>query len=191
MKISRFRLFSVSVVIAALLTITHISDVVAEDANLPLKVYILAGQSNMQGHAALRTIDWIGKDPQYGHLLNKIKNTDGSWNVRDDVWIHYQRDEKRLKKGKLTVGYGANDTKIGPELMFGQIMGDKFENQILLIKTAWGGKSLAEDFRPPSSEGETGPYYKQMIEIVHDALKNLKRNFPEYDGKGYELSGFV
>ena len=29
----------------------------------PLKVYILAGQSNMEGHAAVRTFDHIGMDP--------------------------------------------------------------------------------------------------------------------------------
>lgn len=29
----------------------------------PLKVFILAGQSNMEGHAAISTFDYIGKDP--------------------------------------------------------------------------------------------------------------------------------
>ena len=29
----------------------------------PLKVFILVGQSNMQGHVATSTFDYIGKDP--------------------------------------------------------------------------------------------------------------------------------
>ena len=29
----------------------------------PLKVYILAGQSNMEGHARVTTFDYIGNDP--------------------------------------------------------------------------------------------------------------------------------
>ena len=29
----------------------------------PLKVFILAGQSNMQGHAEIGTFDYIGDDP--------------------------------------------------------------------------------------------------------------------------------
>jgi len=28
-------------------------------------------------------------------------------------------------------------------------MGDAYANQVLLIKAAWGGKSLAQDFRRP------------------------------------------
>ena len=157
----------------------------------PLKVFILAGQSNMQGQGALKTLDWLGKHPTQGHLLEKLKNKDGSYAVREDVWIHYQRDAKTLKKGPLTAGFGAGDDKIGPEWTFGQVMGDLYENQVLLIKTAWGGRSLAVDFRPPGSGGETGATYTQMIELVRDALKNLGQNFPAYDGKGYELAGFA
>ena len=62
---------------------------------------------------------------------------------------------------------------------------------MLLIKTAWGGKSLYKDFRPPSSGGEVGPYYTKMIAEVREALANLKTDFPAYDGQGYELAGFV
>ncbi len=29
----------------------------------PLKVYVLVGQSNMEGHARVETIDYIGDDP--------------------------------------------------------------------------------------------------------------------------------
>ena len=29
----------------------------------PLKVFILAGQSNMEGHAKIETFDYIGDDP--------------------------------------------------------------------------------------------------------------------------------
>ena len=29
----------------------------------PLKVFILAGQSNMEGHAKVETLDYIGDDP--------------------------------------------------------------------------------------------------------------------------------
>jgi len=79
----------------------------------------------------------------------------------------------------------------GPEWQFGYLMGEHLPNQVLLIKTAWGGKSLYKDFRPPSSGGEVGPYYKKMITDVQEALANLKKEFPDYDGKGYQLAGFV
>ncbi len=35
----------------------------ANPAKAPLKVFILAGQSNMEGHAEISTFDYIGKDP--------------------------------------------------------------------------------------------------------------------------------
>merc|ERR1712072_677889 len=53
---------------------------------------------------------------------------------------------------------------------------------------AWGGKSLDEDFRPPSS-GKVGPFYTKMIQGIKKALKNLPQNFPSYSGS-YELTGF-
>lgn len=163
----------------------------AQEGNRPVKVFILAGQSNMEGQGAISTLNWLGEDPTYGHLLGKIKNEDGSWKTRDDVWVYYPRARGGLKKGALTVGFGASDDKIGPELLFGHVMGDYFEDQVLLIKTAWGGKSLAVDFRPPGSGGQTGPYYPQMLEIIRDVLENLREHFPQYNGQGYDIAGFV
>ncbi len=173
----------------------------------PLKVFILAGQSNMQGHAHIKTLDHLGKDPKYGYLLKKIKNKDGSWVTRKDVWVAYP---ERKKYGNLTVGYGVRDDRIGPLLMFGTIMGDHYkDDQVLLIKTAWGGRSVAVDFRPPSSGKITfeakgglakrlkekpesvGQTYREMVSQVRDTLKNIKKHFPQYEGQGYELVGFV
>lgn len=174
----------------------------------PLKVFILAGQSNMEGHAASGTLDYLGEDPKYGKLLEKIKNPDGSLVVRDDVWIWYLG-----RKGNLGVGFGVSpDEKVmakttfgektveeinlgkrfGPELPFGIVVGDHFQEQVLLIKTAWGGHSLFQKFRPPSSGGEVGPSYTKMIEHVRDVTKNLKTLFPNYDeAEGYEITGFL
>ena len=150
----------------------------------PVKVFILVGQSNMQGKGSVEHLRKLATDPatraRYGHLIGE----DGQWVVRDDVWIWYMG-----RKGGLTVGYGAPaNRRFGPELQFGHVVGDALDNQVLLIKIAWGGKSLAKDFRPPSSGGETGPYYKQMLSYIRQVLANLKKEFPDYDGRGYELS---
>jgi len=164
-------------------------------AKSPVKVFILAGQSNMEGHGIIRSdpkrnegkgsLEYLVNDPatagRYKHLVDDC----GRWTVRDDVWIWYLG-----RKGGLTVGYGARNDRIGPELQFGHVMGDYFDNQVLLIKTAWGGKSLAKDFRPPSSGGQVGPYYTEMIKHVTDVLADLNKYFPDYDGRGYELAGF-
>jgi hypothetical protein len=98
-----------------------------------------------------------------------------------------------VKSGPLSLGFTPYEGKhhFGPELQFGHVVGDYFANQVLLIKTAWGGKSLYQDFRPPSSGGKVGPYYTKMIENVRESLARLKDAFPGYDGGGYELAGFV
>ncbi len=62
---------------------------------------------------------------------------------------------------------------------------------MLLIKTAWGGKSLFVDFRPPSAGGETGPCYTQMLKEVREALEAVSEDFPELKGRNLEIAGFV
>jgi hypothetical protein len=172
------------------------SDARAEPpAKGPVKVFILAGQSNMQGAGAIRGnlernkgkggLEYLVKDPATADRFKHLIDKKGDWLVRDDVWIWYFD-----RKGGLTVGYGARKDRIGPELQFGHVVGDRYKNQVLLIKIAWGGKSLARDFRPPGSGGEVGPCYKELFGHVHDVLDNLKTHFPEYDGQGYEIVGF-
>jgi len=126
-------------------------------------------------------------------LYKHLKDNSGKWVVRDDVWVSHRTERGKLLTGGLTIGFTGYGDKhhIGPELQFGHVMGDSLDNQVLLIKTAWGGKSLYVDFRPPSSGGKVGPYYTKMIKEVREALGSLKEHFPDYDGRGYEIAGFV
>jgi hypothetical protein len=176
----------------------------APAAPSPLKVFILAGQSNMEGQAVsdLKGSDYndgkgtlvrLMQDPAKASQFKHLRDPQGQWAVRDDVWVRYQREEGPLLHGPLTVGFSVygDSHHFGPELQFGWVLGDFFTNQVLLIKTAWGGKSLYQDFRPPSSGGQVGPYYRKMLAEVREALQNLKTDFPAYDGGGYELAGFV
>ncbi|ADG67271.1 protein of unknown function DUF303 acetylesterase putative [Planctopirus limnophila DSM 3776] len=194
----------------------------------PLKVFILAGQSNMEGHARVETFDYIGDDPVTLPLLKKMRGADGKPVVCEGVWISYftgSGDKNGEGFGPLTAGYGSRRNpqedggKIGPEFTFGIAMDAAFEEPVLLIKTAWGGKSLNTDFRPPSAgpyvfnekqlsdfrkQGkdiesiqkakaeETGHYYRLMVDHVKHVLSDIPRVCPQYDEKqGYELSGFV
>ena len=116
--------------------------------------------------------------------------------VRDDVWITYKRGGRGKgkslhPKGGLTVGYGSNPKQIGPELGFGHAVGEHFDEQVLLIKCAWGGVAVKKGFLPPSAGGP-GPKYTEMVKDVKDALANLKEWFPQYRARrGYELAGLV
>ena len=217
----------------------------------PVKVFILAGQSNMEGKG--------GVDPLLNHQIDAPEtrdffahlHEDGKYIERDDVWINYLE-----RRGKLTVGYGSPG-RIGLELEFGHVMGNHFEEPVLLIKTAWGGKSIGRDFRPPSSGLQSkekidefvgnmvkrdynnlirnewnqakkdnpkitrreieaksdvsieairkakadeyrkevidsyGHFYRLMMSEIKTTLSELKTLFPDYDGRGYEIAGFV
>jgi len=217
----------------------------------PVKVFLLAGQSNMEGKGKI--------DPLLNHQIRAPEtkaffahfHNDGKYIERDDVWINYLE-----RRGRLTVGYGSPG-RIGLELEFGHVMGNHFEEPVLLIKTAWGGKSIGRDFRPPSSglqskekidefvenmcrrdynnlirrewdeakkknpkitrkeieaksdasidgirlaKGDEyrkeviesyGHYYRLMMSEIKTTLAELKTRFPDYDGRGYEIAGFV
>ena len=129
--------------------------------------------------------------------------------VSDRVYINSIADNNR-RSGKLAIGYGGNDAKIGPEYGFGLSLAQKIDGPILLIKTSWGGKSLNYDFRPPSAgpyelndkekakgnpdeiQKNAGQFYRLMNESIHRVLDNLPENHPAYDPTaGYEISGFV
>jgi len=129
----------------------------------PLKVFILAGQSNMEGHAEVRTFDYIGKDPLTAPILKEMRGPDGTPRVCDKVWMSYltgpyDGSANGEGVGKLTAGFGARGDqptkdggKIGPEFTFGIFMEKSLKEPILIIKTAWGGRSLNTEFRPPSA----------------------------------------
>ncbi len=80
----------------------------------PLKVFILVGQSNMQGHAHVRTFDHLGMDRDTRPLLRAIRGAGGKPRVCKDVWISSLSNGGE-KHGRLTAGFGANESKIGPD----------------------------------------------------------------------------
>lgn len=182
----------------------------------PLKVFILAGQSNMQGHASLRNLEYLLYNEETAADYEHLKDKKGDWVLRNDVWVS-TNDGNRV--GSLKPGFGANEWKFGPELGFGWTVGEKLEQQVLLIKTCWGGKNVKCDFLSPGSPMPTaeqlaqdlarlrkkkpdttmddvksryGQNYRDMLAIVRDVLGNLQQRYPNYDEQqGYELAGFV
>lgn len=183
----------------------------AHAGDKPLKVYILAGQSNMQGQARNETLAGLAMDPATKTLYDKLVDKDGKPRVHDHVSIAAFSGSggnkgkpvvHTEKHGKLTAGYGGDTTdgeRLGPELGFGVTMYDHVHEPILIIKTSWGGKSLMVDFRPPSAgklpdteEERVGRYYRFMMEHVKKVLADPGKYCPDYDAKrGYEVAGFV
>jgi alpha-galactosidase len=213
---------SLKLLLSSFALATHFCSYSIAAERKPLQVFILAGQSNMQGHARISTFEHIGMDPATKPMLAEMLGADGKPKVCERVWISSigcGKDDRAEQTGMLTAGFGASTEKIGPEFTFGIYMEKLTDTPILLIKTAWGGKSLNTDFRPPSAgpyvfsetqlatfqkqgkdvaamkaekEKATGVYYRLMVEHVKGVLADLKRIVPDYDAaQGYELAGFA
>lgn len=184
-------------VLASLVYMLRAAGAAVAGEAMPVQVFILAGQSNMEGQGVVSMDDPRDYNGGKGNLvwslehsasrdrMQHLRDADGQWVVRDDVEIFFKVNDT-VRKGPLTVGYTGygGSSHIGPELQFGHVMGDFFAEPVLLIKTAWGGKSLYEDFRPPSSGGQAGPYYTQMVQEVREALTSL-------GDRPYQVRGFV
>jgi len=209
------------------------SDAAAADT---LKVFVLAGQSNMEGQAEVSSIDKTSGEQLNGTLAYQLKDPRTAarfartwdeetqdWKVLSDVKIWFNEVGSQVGEdgsvipgvngvdaawGSLTVGYGVKSDKnrIGPEFGFGHGMNAALGDQkILIVKTAWGGKTLAGDFRPPSStkgadqycQGDCDPsivghFYNVMLEDVGKLMKPgvLAQMFPDTAGLEPEIAGF-
>jgi alpha-galactosidase len=80
----------------------------------------------------------------------ELVNEDGNWASRDDVW--YKGVVTATADKWLSIGCGAGDGQVGPELGFGWVVGDHHEEPVLILKASEGNRSLAWDFLPPGSE---------------------------------------
>jgi hypothetical protein len=192
-----------------------------------VKVFILAGQSNMVGYGKVETggnPEWVkgGDAPKeikggvgclrylavhnsnypdfdFTSLLQDPSQPETSpWKTRSDVKLWWRNGHSGklggdIRKGDL--GPRTNTGKwFGPEFGFGQILGDYYkDHDVLIIKAAWGGHALASRFRPPSAVakrgGEVGDSYKEIMKQSHEVLSNLGKEFPEWEGKGYQIVG--
>ena len=108
----------------------------------PIRVFILAGQSNMEGQAVVDldhprhynggkgTLVKLLENPEHAKSMGHLRQKDGSWTVRDDVWCWYRAGtDARLKNGPLSVGFAVYEGRhhFGPELQFGHVLGDHLD----------------------------------------------------------------
>jgi hypothetical protein len=179
-------------------------------AEKTVKVFVLAGQSNMEGKARNDLLESQATDPRFKDFWADYRTGD-TWTERDDVFVTFFN-----RHGPLTIGYGSPGAT-GPELAFGRILGDHCDDPVLLIKTAWGGHSLYKNFRPPSAglpneqelEAELGTVqkkqpaatmdeitagygdsYRKMLAEVKRVLNEKDTLFPALAGGKPEMAGF-
>jgi hypothetical protein len=162
----------------------------------PVKIFILAGESNMNGKGSISpvttpgTLDYVVANDPTGRY--QFLKSGGTYVTRADVGIRGLGPA--ATPGNLTIGYGSNSALIGPELGFGHVIGDAFENKVLIIEVGVDGTTLAHSFCPPSSRaGEPEPvvaadkgfYYKEIIRLVNEAKASLGATPYEIVGLGW------
>ncbi len=142
---------------------------------VPFKItYLTANASGLGWTARLDipgTLTTLVKHQgKFPYLLDK----DGNWKSRDDVW--YKGVVTATGNKWLSIGCGAGDGNIGPELAFGWTMGDHHEEPVLILKTSQGNRGLYWDFLPPGSE-------RYMAEVVGKDGSKTKKVFAGYKEK--------
>lgn len=160
----------------------------------PVPVFVLAGQSNMEGKARNALFDRQAAAAATQALFAPYRD-DGRWRTRRDVFVNFLD-----RRGPLTLGFGSPECT-GVELAFGRAVGEHFAAPVLLIKTAWGGHSLQKQFRPPSAgmpevvadqDREVfGSSYRAMIADVRSTLAHADEWFPALRGRQKRIAGFV
>jgi len=157
-------LFVIGTVLAGLVLISSSSETQA--ASGKVKLFIFAGQSNAVGHSSNALWDTQAEAPDTKDFFAHFRK-DGKWIVRDDVFVKFLN-----RHGKLTIGYGAPKTT-GSELEFGWVLGDRFEEPVVIVKPAWGGHSLFKLFRSPSAGY---PSEENLQKELADAQKRVTAN---------------
>lgn len=184
----------------------------------PVKVYVLLGQSNMVGFGRIDPVETPGT---LAHLVKNehelvagMMDAEGKWVARDDVWL------VQVTVGQKQQWLQPSGRHFGPELGFGQVIGDFHEEPVVLIKASQGNRSLGWDILPPDSErfdfdGRTyagsgdstpswiegeekkpvnwyaGKQYDDFLRDTKEVLANLKKFYPHDQGQGFEIAGFV
>ena len=135
-------------------------------------VFILAGQSNMEGKA--QNVLWehqaVAKDSaKFFAPFRDSKNQ--LWVTRDDVFIKFFN-----RHGNLTLGYGS-PKRTGLEYAFGLRVGDAFTEPVLLVKVAWGGRSIRKNFRSPSASLPSDDVLaKELAQAQKNVANRNKKN---------------
>ncbi len=179
----------------------------------PLKIYVLAGQSNMTGIVETSTLEHIKMSPDSAKEFADLFDSNGKPVELEEVRVSCWPKNGSEQMGILKPGYGggSKESMFGPEYAFGVYMHKKLQEPILIIKCGQGGRNLHFNFRPPSAGEWTPPAghpdlakpstykpkpenpnnpktivsyeYKKMITHVQDVLKDLKKYHPEYNEK--------
>ena len=140
----------------------------------PVKIYIIAGQSNAEVRGSLAFLK--------ENFPELAKPRDGIWRFIPTV---------ATPAPFCGPGYGGYGIEFGAGLGVREVV----DNDLIFLMSAVGGTMLYDRWLPPSAAKrlgrETGDLYNRLIKQVHNLVANLHELYPRYKGQGYELAGFI
>lgn len=107
----------------------------AQEVAKPVRVFILAGQSNMEGAGLIKadpkrnggqgSLEFLVKDAATAKRFAPLVDSAGQWCTRDDVWISYLDRKKPLTDSTYSVFHGRQrgaEGGLSPEMSGGALL---------------------------------------------------------------------
>lgn len=137
-------------------------------------VVLLGGQSNASGCSSDKYL-------KLNVTADKYAEYEAGY---DNVYINYYASDNNISQSFVKCAIKQGDTRehFGPELGIAEKLNSEFPSELFfIIKCAWGGTNLYNQWLSPSSSGKTGILYKKFIKFVNSSLAYLKNK--NYDVK--------
>ena len=132
------------------------------DASRPVKLFILGGQSNMDG---------TGKSEELPADYSVHPENTVTWDNKKKTWVPLGADSFAERR----------KFKFGPEIAFSHKLAKKYPNHtIAVVKTSGGGTKLWKHWLPGK------PMYVRFLKNMENAIEDLKEQ-----GISYEVSGML
>ena len=147
-------------------TIYTVNDTLSDGEGRTATVILLGGQSNASGCSR---DDYLKKNVSE----EKYEEYKAGYN---NIYINYLSGANRSDGFvKCATLQGEMEGCFGPELGIADKLNELYPDEtFFIIKCAWGGTNLFEQWLSPSAKGKTGDLYKHFTQFVNTSIDYLK-----------------
>ncbi len=136
-----------------------VEDTLPDGEGKTVHVILLGGQSNASGCSLDEYLKKNVAEEKYAEYEQGY----------DNVYINYYVSDTNVSGGfvKCKTGQGEWTNAFGPELGIAEVLHNDYPDEMFfIIKCAWGGTNLYEQWLSPKSDGKTGALYKKFVAFV-------------------------
>lgn len=143
-----------------------VADTLPDGEGRSVRVILLGGQSNASGCSR---DDYLAKNVS----AEKYAQYESGF---DNVYINYFATGTNVSSAFVKCGakQGEAGGYFGPELGMADKLNELYPDEtFFIIKCAWGGSNLFNQWLSPSGEGRTGELYRQFVNCVNTSIEYL------------------